>query len=298
MAELQPFRQVLRTSWETYTNQFRFFLIVVLCFVFPLQLLSSWALPNPLSEQLMDRLTQSDVTTANVSHIATDLVRQQLTENDDTRMMVGYGALVISWLLSFYLMAAIILGVWRVAKHAPGDQEQLVVQDILRDAKQYWWPLFWTQLLMSLLLGFFFVLFIIPAIIFSVYWAFAGVAVVVTNRKYMHALQYSRRIVRGYWWPTAARFFLVGAMVSIVVTIISIPVATLAGQFSAIQAVLVAISELMGLFISVWTVYYFQDLQRVYESRLSAGTQTTGHVIEQHAEENEQEESEQDHQEE
>lgn len=298
MAELQTFGQVLRTSWETYTNQFRFFLILVLCFVFPLQLLSSWALPNPLSEQLMDRLTQSDVNSENIIHIATDLVTQQFTGDDGMRMMVGYGALVISWLLSFYLMAAVTLGVWQVAKRTPGEQEQLVVQEILRDAKQYWWPLFWTQLLMSLVLGVFFILFIIPAIIFSVYWAFAGVAVVVANTRYMQALQYSRRIVRGYWWPTAARFFLVGALVSVVVTIISIPLATLAGQFSVIQSVLVAISELMGLFISVWTVYYFQDLQRVYNTHTSTTDAATGKVIEHGVDENEQEESEQDSQEE
>lgn len=50
-----------------------------------------------------------------------------------------------------------------------------------------------------------FILFVIPGIIFSVWFAFSEYAFVADGNRGRRALEHSRELVRGYWWPILGR---------------------------------------------------------------------------------------------
>jgi hypothetical protein len=67
-------------------------------------------------------------------------------------------------------------------------------------------------------------LFIVPGVIFYVYWIFATILVVVEGIKTTNsALKRSKSLVKGYWWEVAGRLFFIGLIYSLAIAIISIP---------------------------------------------------------------------------
>ncbi len=88
-------------------------------------------------------------------------------------------------------------------------------------------PILWVSFLTSLFVGLWTLLFIIPGIIFSLYYVFSGYSVLFDNQRGLGALRFSKSLVKGRWWPVAWRvgasglFF--GILVSIVIFILTAP---------------------------------------------------------------------------
>ncbi len=70
----------------------------------------------------------------------------------------------------------------------------------------YWWILILTGLITSS--GF--LLFVIPGILFAVWFSFAGYILVAEKEKGLRALFKSREYVRGYWWKIGLNFIFAG----------------------------------------------------------------------------------------
>ncbi|MFA5021254.1 MAG: hypothetical protein WC517_04320, partial [Patescibacteria group bacterium] len=105
-----------------------------------------------------------------------------------------------------------------------GDLSQAVDWNNLRDWYRRAAPYFWTVIAISLvyallaLIGL--VLFIIPGVIFGVYYCFTIYAALFENHKFEGSFGRSRELVRGYWWAVFGRFLAGGALVYIAYVII------------------------------------------------------------------------------
>lgn len=71
------------------------------------------------------------------------------------------------------------------------------------------------------------ILFIIPGIIFSIWFSFSVLAVILDNKNGVSALSYSKSLVKGRWWPVLARIFvpsvIFGALVILTQAIVNLP---------------------------------------------------------------------------
>lgn len=110
-------------------------------------------------------------------------------------------------------LISLVFGFWTTLAliHAGGD--------FLKNRKiEFWkdhyaavipnlWPGIYTSLFVALLVLLGTILFLIPGIIFLVWYYFAIYVVVLDNKKGWTAMKESRELVRGRWWATAWRLF-------------------------------------------------------------------------------------------
>jgi len=69
---------------------------------------------------------------------------------------------------------------------------------------------FWISLLAGLIVLVGFLLFIVPGIIFAIWFSLATYVLVAEGLTGMKALSRSKQLVSGYWWPVFGRFLLIG----------------------------------------------------------------------------------------
>jgi hypothetical protein len=105
---------------------------------------------------------------------------------------------------------AIIIGLWsRVALFCAVKNNALNIKQILISA----WPkiasFFWISLLAGLAVMGGFILFVIPGIIFAVWFGFSIYVFIFDGIKGSSALKKSKELVKGYWWPVFARFLVI-----------------------------------------------------------------------------------------
>jgi hypothetical protein len=90
-------------------------------------------------------------------------------------------------------------------------------------------PVLLVVILSSLITTAGFLLFIIPGVIFSVWFTFVTQVVVLENKGTMEALSQSRAYVRGRWWAIFGRLFLLGVLIVLAGILFSIVTAILSG---------------------------------------------------------------------
>ncbi len=74
----------------------------------------------------------------------------------------------------------------------------------------------WVTFLVAIMLIGGFILFIVPGVIFSIWFSLALYVFVFEDIKGMPALYASKELVKGYWWPLFARFFVFGLITAII----------------------------------------------------------------------------------
>lgn len=145
---------------------------------------------------------------------------------------------------------AIILGLWsQTATLYAVKEGSITFKNLLTMA----WPkigsLFWVALLTALAVLGGFILFVIPGIIFSVWFCFSGFVFVAENLRGASALKKSRDLVKGYWWPVFGRLVVIGIV---------------AGLISSIETFGPIINIFfMVPFATVFEYLLYQDLKRV-----------------------------------
>lgn len=114
----------------------------------------------------------------------------------------------------------------------------------------------------SIFLVLLFLALIIPGIIFSVYWAFATILVVVEGIKSTkQALNRSKSLVKGYFWPVFGRLLLVSAVYLVAVSILSLPMEFLTDTSASIYNLLAnVIATILSPFLLVYSYYLYKDL--------------------------------------
>jgi len=96
------------------------------------------------------------------------------------------------------------------------NNKSLKFSDACQKSWAKFWPLVWVAIIASFVIGGGFALFIIPGLIFSVYFIFAKLIAILENKKGLSALIYSREYLRGHFWAITGRYFLV-VFVSLIV---------------------------------------------------------------------------------
>ena len=74
----------------------------------------------------------------------------------------------------------------------------------------------WLSFLVGIVMFAGFVLFIIPGIIFTIWFSFSRFILIFEDKKGKLAMARSKELVKGYWWPVFGRFLLIGLFAGIV----------------------------------------------------------------------------------
>ncbi len=99
---------------------------------------------------------------------------------------------------------------------------QKSMKEYLRQAWDVAWPYAWVCFLAGIMITIGFALLIIPGIIVMVWLLFSKYIFIWEEKKGMQALQRSRELVKGYWWPIFGRLCLVGVVGALVSSIPSV----------------------------------------------------------------------------
>lgn len=80
---------------------------------------------------------------------------------------------------------------------------------------------FGTSIFEGILLFILYILLILPGVYFSVMWVFATYAIVLRDKSWMKALDYSKSIVQGRWWGTFGKLVAMGIIIIIASVVIT-----------------------------------------------------------------------------
>ncbi len=158
--------------------------------------------------------------------------------------------LVDALLLLIGLLFCIMFSLWaRVASFYAIKEDNMDVKKALSKAWGNMGPFFWVSFLMGLAIFAGFLLFIVPGIIFAVWFAFSLYIFVFEGARGTEALKKSKELVKGNWWPVFGRIIV---MISITILI------------SWIRFLGSVINILFTYpFFMVYMVVLYEDLKRV-----------------------------------
>ena len=198
-------KDLFRNSWNIYKKDFKKFLVIAVIFFGIIGLMMTFVGP-------------------------------EIPEFSGTGVQKIQPLFTIPWYLFFLviLVASLIsilgtVSLISAVKEVPKDWK-------VRDALKEGWSKYLSFLLVSLLTGLVvvlgFLLFIIPGIIFTIWFVFSVYTVICEDKRGFKALSRSKQLVKGYWWPIAKRIC--------AIIIITIPLSMVAqfipylGQFAYI----------------------------------------------------------------
>lgn len=116
---------------------------------------------------------------------------------------------------------------------------------------------FWISLLVGIITLVGFLLFIIPGIIFAIWFGLAAYVLVAEGLTGMKALSRSKQLVSGYWWPVFGRIlvvFLIVIVLNLIISVLNMP--------RIIQSV---ISLFLGPFFATYYFLIYGDLKKLKE---------------------------------
>jgi len=143
------------------------------------------------------------------------------------------------------------------------------------DSHKFFWsrflPLIWTGILHVLVVTAGFILFIIPGIIFSIYYSFVYTATLFRGKSGPSALSYSWRLIKNNWWETVLYGIMFFAATS-VLSFIFMPLQIVAELITSyvgnmILAFIVGVlsstaSALLSMYFYFFMSHYFLELEK------------------------------------
>jgi hypothetical protein len=140
------------------------------------------------------------------------------------------------------------------------------------DSKKYFWAYIWVSLLSSVVIGLWSLLFIIPGVIFMVYYLMVNYTFFFEDFKGRMALRRSRELVKGYWWPVFGRLAFIGLAAFIINFVMAIPITYLtkgSAGYDAYNLFINIVWALLAPIIIIYSYYIFRDLLKIKgESKL------------------------------
>ena len=131
--------------------------------------------------------------------------------------------LVTGLLFLIGVLLAIIISIWIQVALIYAVKEENVgmgVKNLLMMVRSKMASYYWVVFLHAVIVFVGFILFVIPGIIFSVWFCLSQYALVFEGKKGMQALSRSRQLVKGYWWQVVGRLLLL-VLIAMVVSSIS-----------------------------------------------------------------------------
>lgn len=110
------------------------------------------------------------------------------------------------------------------------NKKNLTLKSSIKQASKFYWKFLILSIVVGLALFGLFILFIIPGIIFMIYWLFACLILVNEKKGVIQSIKESKKIVRGKWW----RAFGYWILLSLIIIGISIVIGMVTGLFNSI----------------------------------------------------------------
>lgn len=130
-----------------------------------------------------------------------------------------YSSIILSFLGIVIFLTVVIITFWVQVSMIFVIKEmdnKLSIKQILLTAWPYLGSFAWVLILVSLAVLGGLVLFIIPGIIFAVWFLFSRYILIFEDKKGISALKESRRLVQGNWWGVFGRLLIIGILASII----------------------------------------------------------------------------------
>ncbi len=141
--------------------------------------------------------------------------------------------------------------------------ESVPAQEVFSDTKNYFWRFLGVTLLNALLVLLWGLLFIIPGVVFSIYYTFGTMVLLFEGLAAKAALNRSQELVRGYWWAVLGRFILLGLIYMVLALVLSVPNLWLPlnSVYSAVWGGIVqVINFLIGPLFGVYSYLIYKNL--------------------------------------
>ncbi len=141
--------------------------------------------------------------------------------------------------------------------------ESVPTQEIFNNTKNYFWRFLGVTLLNALLVLLWTLLFIIPGVVFSIYYTFGTMVLLFEGVAAKAALKRSQELVTGYWWGVLGRFVLLGLIYIVLALILSVPNLVLpqSSVYSVIWGgVVQIINFLIGPLFGVYSYLIYKNL--------------------------------------
>lgn len=135
--------------------------------------------------------------------------------------VIVYFALVVLYMVVSVLMSVALIIVI--------DKKAVTAKEAYKQSMKYFWRYVGLSILMSIILVIGFLLFIIPGIIMSVWFAFATLILILENSTIVESMKKSREYVRGKWWQILGRLLAMSAFIIILQVLLSMLTLFLSG---------------------------------------------------------------------
>ena len=259
----KTFQDLAKEAWQIYTTYFSKFLLLALILFLPINALYEFAgATDPFQQQMIavEQTVYEDSTGAfDWSAFQKDFSAAMEWTPQNIVSFVASGLLMVAGLVVSILIALLV-------KEVKEQHTSVDLRKLIQKSKQFWWPTITTGIIEAFLTGMLFLLFIIPGVIFSVYWIFANILVILKKKKNIGALQYSKQLVKGRWWEVVWRLGLIALLIMLVTIMIAVPTDSLVTTVPGMETLVTTITELVWMYFSVFLVVYCMDLIHTKET--------------------------------
>ncbi|HDZ54809.1 MAG TPA: hypothetical protein ENI19_01000 [Candidatus Nealsonbacteria bacterium] len=178
--------------------------------------------------------------------------------------------LLTIWLpvMPIFVLTAIIINLWAPVALLYATKEREEKIRIKESFVRGWHKIIsysWISFLMGIIIFFGFLLFIIPGIIFIIWFSLATYVLVAEDLTGTKALSRSKQLVSGNWWKVFWRFSVI-TIIAIVISLIINFISRLAGIPREIDIFSVIILLFFVPFAVTYTFLIYEDLRKLKES--------------------------------
>lgn len=184
---------------------------------------------------------------------------------------INVALLVIAGLIS---LAAFLFGIYISLRFKAAsyilcaEEKTITIKELFNKTKGLAWPFFVVSLGTAILVVLWSILFIIPGVIFAVFYAFSVFTLIFDKKSPGQALKHSKELVKGYWWPVFGRLVFIGVLIAVLSAIISAISSTMPDK-SIQQSIWMAIGQIATTILSpvliVYTYLLYKNLKETKE---------------------------------
>lgn len=165
-------RDLFRNSWNIYKKDFKKFLVIAVVFFGITGLIMTFIGPENSEAEFLFTLP----------------------------WYLFFLIILVATFISILGSASLIFAV----KEVPKDWQ---IKEVIKEGWSKYWSFLLVSSLTGLVFGIGFLLFIVPGIIFVVWFAFSIYTVICEDKRGFKALSRSKQLVKGRWWSVAKRVF-------------------------------------------------------------------------------------------
>jgi hypothetical protein len=151
---------------------------------------------------------------------------------------------------------AVMAITWIVFQRVSGNNDEIDFKDALGKAFSKWGVAVGTSILAGVMLMGLYLLFIVPGIIFSVFWVFVIEVVIVKDLSFKKALDYSKSVVKGRWWKTIWYSIVLSLFSAVIIFIGALPFLFTPDNFFFNIIGDTWVDVIASFFIVIWAVMF------------------------------------------